>query len=302
LASRPILTQAVTTGILFATGDTMAQQLVEKKGFKNHDLSRTGRMVFYGGCMFGPAAVKWFGFLQKKIVIPGKPNLQIVARVLTDQTVFASTNLFCFLSTMALLEGTDPRKKLESTYFNALSKNWMVWPVVQMINFKFVPLPHQVLFVNFVSLGQFHTRSCNTMRDADQYYRLELLPQHAQQPARRRARVPTGHLSQHSLPHEPLRTLAIQLAKRWRYFIPPTHKAYTRIPGIGASSWVHARRYQIRGISCVGTDGIDLHLDNSNYEHGSINFLPLPLPSHPPRAFVFLVAEHGCHPRQPFRL
>jgi protein Mpv17 len=155
LASRPILTQAITTGVLFATGDTMAQQLVEKKGIKNHDLARTGRMVFYGGCIFGPAAVKWFGFLQKKIVIPGKPNLQIVARVLTDQTVFASTNLFCFLSTMAILEGTDPQKKLESTYFNALSKNWMVWPIVQFTNFKFVPLPHQVLFVNFVSLGKF---------------------------------------------------------------------------------------------------------------------------------------------------
>jgi protein Mpv17 len=43
---------------------------------------------------------------------------------------------------------------LESTYFNALSKNWMVWPIVQFTNFKFVPLPHQVLFVNFVSLGK----------------------------------------------------------------------------------------------------------------------------------------------------
>lgn len=142
----------------------MAQQLVEKKGFKNHDLSRTGRMVFYGGCIFGPAAVKWFGFLQKKVVIPGKPNLQIVARVLTDQTVFASTNLFCFLSTMALLEGTDPKKKLESTYFNALSKNWMVWPIVQFTNFKFVPLPHQVLFVNFVSLGKLQCRHVYIVR------------------------------------------------------------------------------------------------------------------------------------------
>jgi protein Mpv17 len=223
LASRPILTQAVTTGILFATGDGMAQQLVEKKGIKNHDLSRTGRMVFYGGCMFGPAAVKWFGFLQKKIVIPGKPNLQIVARVLTDQTVFASTNLFCFLSTMALLEGTDPRKKLESTYFNALSKNWMVWPVVQMVNFKFVPLPHQVLFVNFVSLGKSHTWIYVSAHGTNTFYRLELLSQHAQQPARWRTRVPTGHLSQHSSLHQPLRALASDLAQRLRYFNTPTH-------------------------------------------------------------------------------
>ena len=99
-------------------------------------------------------ATKWFGFLQKRIVIPGRPNLEIVARVLTDQTVFASTNLFCFLSSMALMEGTDPQKKLQDSYFTALQKNWMVWPAVQFTNFKFVPLEHRVLLVNVVSLGK----------------------------------------------------------------------------------------------------------------------------------------------------
>lgn len=52
LASRPILTQSITTAVLFATGDTMAQQLVEKKGWKNHELARTGRMALYGGGKF----------------------------------------------------------------------------------------------------------------------------------------------------------------------------------------------------------------------------------------------------------
>jgi protein Mpv17 len=40
----------VTTAVLFATGDITAQQLVEKKGVKDHDLTRTGRMALYGGC------------------------------------------------------------------------------------------------------------------------------------------------------------------------------------------------------------------------------------------------------------
>lgn len=55
---------------------------------------------------------------------------------------------------MAMMEGSDPGKKLETTYFSALSKNWMVWPVVQAINFKFVPLDYRVLVVNVVSLGK----------------------------------------------------------------------------------------------------------------------------------------------------
>jgi protein Mpv17 len=52
LATRPLLTQSITTAVLFATGDTMAQQLVEKKGWKNHELARTGRMALYGGGEF----------------------------------------------------------------------------------------------------------------------------------------------------------------------------------------------------------------------------------------------------------
>jgi protein Mpv17 len=49
LATRPLLTQSITTAVLFATGDTMAQQLVEKKGWKDHEMARTGRMALYGG-------------------------------------------------------------------------------------------------------------------------------------------------------------------------------------------------------------------------------------------------------------
>lgn len=49
LAARPLLTQAVTTSILFGTGDIIAQQAVDKKGIEKHDLARTGRMALYGG-------------------------------------------------------------------------------------------------------------------------------------------------------------------------------------------------------------------------------------------------------------
>jgi protein Mpv17 len=109
-------------------------------------------LTCFGAAIFGPAATTWFKFLQHKIVLKNK-NLEIVARVAADQTIFASTNLFVFLSSMAIMEGTSPKHKLETTYANALQKNWMVWPFVQAINFKLVPLHHRVLVVNVVSLG-----------------------------------------------------------------------------------------------------------------------------------------------------
>jgi protein Mpv17 len=42
------LTPSITTVVLFAAGDVMAQQVVEKKGLQNHELARTGRMALYG--------------------------------------------------------------------------------------------------------------------------------------------------------------------------------------------------------------------------------------------------------------
>jgi protein Mpv17 len=102
--------------------------------------------------IFGPAATTWFKFLQHKIVLQNK-TLETVARVAADQTLFAPTNLFVFLSTMAVMEGSSPKEKLEKTYIMALQKNWMVWPFVQLGNFTFVPLEHRVMVVNVISLG-----------------------------------------------------------------------------------------------------------------------------------------------------
>ena len=76
-----------------------------------------------------------------------------MARVGADQIVFAPVHLAFFLSSMAYLEGADPKQRLESSYAEAVKKNWMLWPVVQTVNFNYVPLQHRVLVVNVVSLG-----------------------------------------------------------------------------------------------------------------------------------------------------
>lgn len=115
-------------------------------------LPKANWLIYLSAAVFGPAATTWFKFLQNKIKFQNE-NVTIAARVLTDQTVFASTNLFCFLSSMAIMEGTSPKEKLDSAYWTALQKNWMLWPAVQAVNFKFVRLEHRVLVVNVISLG-----------------------------------------------------------------------------------------------------------------------------------------------------
>ncbi|KAL1896725.1 Protein required for ethanol metabolism [Ceratocystis pirilliformis] len=153
LAARPLLTQAVTTSILFATGDATAQLLVEpKKEGKKYDFARTGRMALYGGCVFGPCAATWFKFLARNVVLKNK-NAETLARVACDQGLFAPVFIGLFLSSMAVLEGSDPQEKLAKSYTTALVSNYYLWPAVQMVNFKFMPLQHRLLFTNVISIG-----------------------------------------------------------------------------------------------------------------------------------------------------
>lgn len=137
LAQRPVLTQAIMSAVLFGTGDVLAQQTVERRGIRGHSLARTARMAMYGGCIFGPVATKWYQFLANKIHLRTH-NTTILARVAADQSVFATINLAVFLSTMSVLEGTDPKEKLRKSYLPGLKVNWILWPPVQAINFKLV--------------------------------------------------------------------------------------------------------------------------------------------------------------------
>jgi protein Mpv17 len=101
--------------------------------------------------VFGPCAATWFGILQR--VKLKSANATILARVALDQGVFAPTFIGVFLSSMALMEGSRPADKLGRSYFPALQANYMIWPWVQLVNFKVVPLEHRLLFVNVIAIG-----------------------------------------------------------------------------------------------------------------------------------------------------
>lgn len=103
--------------------------------------------------IFGPVATKWFQFLQHRIQL-STPGRTLVARVATDQLVCAPTMIGVFLSTMSVLEGADPRDKLQRTYWDALRTNWMVWPALQSVNLYLVPLQYRVLVVNVINIGR----------------------------------------------------------------------------------------------------------------------------------------------------
>ncbi|KAI5297792.1 Protein required for ethanol metabolism, partial [Ascosphaera atra] len=140
--------------VLFGTGDALAQQAVERKGWDKHDVSRTARMAVYGGVVFGPAATLWYRVLERKVRLSTTPRT-VAARVCADQVVFAPTHMCVFLSSMAVLEGKDPRERIRSAFVKGYTANLALWPAVQAVNFRFTPLEHRVMVVNLVSLGEY---------------------------------------------------------------------------------------------------------------------------------------------------
>ncbi|KAI5477973.1 protein Mpv17 [Pseudohyphozyma bogoriensis] len=61
----------------------------------------------------------------------------------------APVSLFIFLFSMSILEGLDGEEtiaKIKFNYFPILFVNWQVWPILQLINFRYIPLKYRVPF------------------------------------------------------------------------------------------------------------------------------------------------------------
>lgn len=129
--------------------------------------------------VFGPVATKWFGILQRHVVL-GSVATATAARVAADQIVFAPIQLTCFLSSMAIMEGSDPVEKWKHAFGPAYKANLAVWPFVQGVNFAYVPLELRVLVVNVISLGGFSSLRV-IVSVTNQAHRLELLPEYDEQ-------------------------------------------------------------------------------------------------------------------------
>jgi len=164
-------TQMTSAAVLFGLGDVLAQQGVEQKGWRNHDvrqlcfplarssfiiffkLLRTSRLAFYGGCIFAPIASRWY-ILLERIPFKSRPAL-IASKVCLDQFVLTPAIVGLFFTSMTILEGKgtyEIRRRLETTWQPTIIKNWTVFIPVQLLNFSVVPVQYRLLLVNFVSL------------------------------------------------------------------------------------------------------------------------------------------------------
>ncbi|KAG8809229.1 hypothetical protein FRC17_003544 [Serendipita sp. 399] len=80
----------------------------------------------------------------------GNVSLTALAkRVGMDQACMAPFGLFVFFSSMGIMEGRSLpaiRQRFADLYGPAIKANWTVWPLIQFVNFRFMPLAYRVPF------------------------------------------------------------------------------------------------------------------------------------------------------------
>jgi len=162
--SHPYGTLAVTNGALSALGDAVAQLsegLIKPRHGRHsdertpYDIPRTLRFFAFGFGM-GPVIGRWNFFLERNFPLrfqggsSGKVSIrQLSKRVAADQMIMAPIGLAIFIGSMGIMEGRDvrhTRQKYVDLFPTALKTNWQVWPIAQLINFRFMPLPYRVPF------------------------------------------------------------------------------------------------------------------------------------------------------------
>jgi hypothetical protein len=120
------------------------------------DFERLTRFMAYGFLM-APVQHKWFGFLSRTFPVTKTAALvPAMKRVAFDQFLFAPVGLGIFFTFMTVAEGGGKRavtRKFQEVYVPALKANYLVWPAVQIINFRLMPIQFQIPFVSTIGIA-----------------------------------------------------------------------------------------------------------------------------------------------------
>jgi protein Mpv17 len=152
------LTNMVTSAGLWVVGDLIAQTLSPAtdengKPVENYDFVRTARMASWGGLGFAPLAHPWYQFLQR--AFPSSSVQHVASKVLLDQSIWAAGVTSLLFTYTSLMEGKSleqAKSKIQDSLLPTLKVNWLIWPLVQVVNLSIVPPNFRLLVINTVAV------------------------------------------------------------------------------------------------------------------------------------------------------
>lgn len=170
LAVHPVKTQMISSGLIWGVGDIAAQTITFSTANRRRKVSerdkelkinwkRVAATSLFGFGFVGPVGHFWYEGLDRIIKTRFKmqPNsFRFVAtKVALDGVIFGPLDLLVFFSYMGFSNGKSiPQIKedVKRDFLPALVMEGGIWPILQVANFRYVPVRYQLLYVNFFCL------------------------------------------------------------------------------------------------------------------------------------------------------
>lgn len=172
LAVHPVKTQVISSGLIWGVGDIAAQAVTHSTAVKNKPLliskedqelqikwRRVATTSLFGMAFVGPVGHFWYEgldrFLRSKLQYQPKSMRFVATKVALDGIIFGPVDLLVFFSYMGFASGKNVnqvKKDVKRDFIPALLVEGGIWPIVQVGNFRYVPVRYQLLYVNLFCL------------------------------------------------------------------------------------------------------------------------------------------------------
>ncbi|XP_075496618.1 uncharacterized protein LOC142533661 [Primulina tabacum] len=167
LATHPVKTQVISSGLIWGVGDIAAQTVTQSTSRRIYDEDkelkinwrRVATTSLFGLGFVGPVGHFWYEGLDRfiRLRLQLRPNSFrfVGTKVAVDGIIFGPLDLLVFFTYMGFSTGksaTQVKQDVKRDFLPALILEGGIWPIVQVANFRFIPVRYQLLYVNFFCL------------------------------------------------------------------------------------------------------------------------------------------------------
>ncbi|OVA20345.1 Mpv17/PMP22 [Macleaya cordata] len=158
LAVHPVKTQIISSGFLWGAGDIAAQAVTHSTLRKHHqnpdgdeafkiNWKRVAITSMFGFGFVGPVGHFWYEgldrFIRLRLKLQPKSAQFVATKVAVDGIIFGPLDLFAFFTYMGFSTGKSVdqvKEDVKRDFLPALVLEGGVWPLLQVANFRFVPV------------------------------------------------------------------------------------------------------------------------------------------------------------------
>ena len=149
----PLISKAISGFASFALGDLISQVIEKKRQVEAKEINYKRALIFgLTGLSMAPVYHLQYSIIERRL-FNGKAPLK---QFFFDQIVCVPIQNFIFLAVLNAWRRNSIEKskeKIKRCYYNTLISGYKFWPLVTVINFRYVPHRYCEHFFNVVGMG-----------------------------------------------------------------------------------------------------------------------------------------------------